>query len=90
MVMMRNQSRSTATRGARSVLIVFPVWKRIATGLAERGDQSSYHLPPLIENFNHPFQRFMVMAVPLGWNRFGTAPEVNNVAFFGLCEGRLK
>ena len=32
----------------------------------------------------------MVVAVPLGWNRIGTAPEVDDVAIFGLCESRLK
>src|SRR6185437_5112083 len=74
----------------RKTLVGRPVWKGTAAGLAERGDQSSYHLSPLIENFNHPFQCSMVMAVPLGWNRIGTAPEVNDVAFLGLCEGRLK
>ena len=67
-----------------------PVWKGISAGLAERGDESSYHLPPLIEDFNHPLQCFMVVAVPLGWNRIGTAPEVDDVACFGPCQSRLK
>lgn len=71
-------------------LFFCPVRKGIATGLAERGDERPDHLPPLIQAFNHSLQSSTVMAVPFGWDRFGAAPKIHDVAFFGLCERRLK
>jgi len=71
-------------------LMLHPVRKWIATGLAKGTDEVTDVPAPFIHGFDEPLQAVGIMVVPFRWNPLSTAPKVTEVRLFRSCEYWLK